>query len=710
MQLDTQLTDAFRLQAKQKNALETLEVETVGELLRHFPHRYINREQTLLIKDLADDMQVTAHGRLKNLKTKKTRKKGIPMTTARLEDGTGSVKVVWFHQAYIGQMVEEGQPVKLTGTFKEKDGELSVANPEFKKITTDEIDITGGSFVLPVYPSVHGISSKWIYHKIQQILADKELLSELKDPIPTSVRKDLRLPDIQTAMVWIHSPRKIEHAEVARKRFAFEEVFSIQLAKKQLRRALDAEESYQIEMEYDDLDDFLDHFDFDPTAAQIRSIKEILKDLASEQAMSRLLEGDVGSGKTFVAAATAYGVVNTPPKGREFGTLQVAYMAPTEILARQQFAGFVEQFAHLPIDMGLITGSGCRKFPSKIDDTKATDISRTQLLKWVKEGTISMLVGTHSLIQKEVQFKNLAYVIIDEQHRFGIKQRAELVKKDGPLPHLLSMTATPIPRTLALTAYGDLDLSLIDEKPIGRESAKTKLVEEKQRKQVYTKLREKLAAGRQAYVITPRIDIPDPEDDYALDVMSVEEMTEKLARQFPNFAVGSLHGRMNNKEKEQVMQEFDDGEIDILVSTSVVEVGVNVPNATTIIIENAEQFGLAQLHQLRGRVERSREKAHCFLFAKVQAAKTKERLEALENSSDGFELAEADLEIRGPGALIGARQSGLADIAMEALENLELVERAGSAATELLEDDPNLKNYPDTEARVAPLREAAHFE
>lgn len=709
MHLDTQLKEAFRLQAKQKNGLETLGVETVGGLLRHFPHRYINREETVLIKDLEDDMQVTVFGRLKNLETKKTRNKGIPMTTATLADKTGSVAVVWFHQAYIGKMVDEDQPVKLTGTFKIKDGGLQVANPEFKEISEDDINITG-SFVLPVYPSVRGISSKWIYHKIQQLLADKNLLRELRDPIPEAVRKDLHLPDIQTAMIWIHSPKKLAHAEVARKRFAFEEVFSVQVAKKQLRRALDAEESFEIEMEYSDLDNFLSRFDFDPTSAQERSIKEILKDLGSPNAMSRLLEGDVGSGKTFVAAATAYGVVNTPPKGRDFGNLQVAYMAPTEILARQQFAGFVEQFAHLPIDMGLITGSGCRKFPSKIDDTKSTDISRNQLLKWVKEGTISMLVGTHSLIQKEVQFKNLAYVIIDEQHRFGIAQRAELVKKDGPLPHLLSMTATPIPRTLALTAYGDLDLSIVDEKPVGRESAETKLIPEKQRKQVYGKIEEKLIAGRQAYVVTPRIDIPDPEDDYALDVMSVEEMSEKLARQFPDWTIGILHGQMNNKDKEAVMNKFEAGDIDILVSTSVVEVGVNVPNATTIIIENAEQFGLAQLHQLRGRVERSTEKAHCFLFAKVQAAKTKERLEALENSSDGFELAQADLEIRGPGALIGARQSGLADIAMEALENIELVDRAGSAATDLLEKDPDLKKHPDTEARVAPLREAAHFE
>jgi len=321
-----------------------------------------------------------------------------------------------------------------------------------------------------------------------------------------------------------------------------------------------------------------------------------------------------------------------------------------------------------------------------------------------------MVVGTHSLIQKEVQFQNLAFVIIDEQHRFGIGQRAELVKKDGPLPHLLSMTATPIPRTLALTAYGDLDLSVLDERPLNRQSAETAIASESDRPDVYKKVREKLKEGRQAYVICSQIDKADENNRYARDAISVEEMAERMKKEFSDFSVGTLHGRMNNKDKEEIMNKFDQGEIDILVSTSVVEVGVNVPNATTIIIENAENFGLAQLHQLRGRVERSEMAAHCFLFGSIKAERTKERLEALENSNDGFVLAQADLEIRGPGALIGARQSGLADIAMAALENLPLVERAGSAASTLLDQDPQLENHLATLERIEPLKDAAHFE
>ncbi|MEX2369282.1 MAG: ATP-dependent DNA helicase RecG [Candidatus Paceibacterota bacterium] len=717
--LETPLKEVFRLQAKQKHGLETLEIETVGDLLYHFPHRYTSEGEYRQVENIEAGETVVLRGTLENLQTKKSYRKKIPMATGTFSDSTGSIAVAWFHQPYIAKMITDGEAVEISGTVKEGKHGPEILNPEYRKISVDDVDgplFTEGDtkpdkdFLVPFYRASRGVSSQWLHHKIKTLLADQELLAQLADPIPSDVRDELKLPDIKRAMVWIHAPQKKSHAEVAEKRFSFEEVFAVQLAKKQLRRQLERQESFVIALDFSDLDDFFSRFDFDPTTAQKRAIKEILSDLRSPHAMSRLLEGDVGSGKTFVAAATAYGVVNTPPKGREHGALQVAYMAPTEILARQQFESFVEMFAHLPIEMGLITGSGCRKFPSKVDDTQATNISRNQLLKWIKEGVISMVVGTHSLIQKEVQFQNLAYVIIDEQHRFGIGQRAELVKKDGPLPHLLSMTATPIPRTLALTAYGDLDLSILDERPLNRQSAETTIVLESNRPNTYKKVREKLAAGRQAYVICSQIDKADVDNPYARDAMSVEEMTERMQKEFPDFTVESLHGRMNNKEKEEIMSSFDAGEIDILVSTSVVEVGVNVPNATTIIIENAENFGLAQLHQLRGRVERSEMAAHCFLFARVMAERTKKRLEALENSNDGFELAQADLEIRGPGALIGARQSGLADIAMGALENIALVERAGSAADNLIDTDPELTNHPATLKRIEPLKDAAHFE
>lgn len=717
MNLDTKLSDVFSPDKKTRGALTNLGIETVGNLLYHFPKRYITREEIAQAENVEDGMKAVLFGRLKKLETKKSYRKGIPMATGVFEDETGSLDVVWFNQPYIANMIKEGQLVKLVGQIKKRKSGYQIANPEHEKLA--ELPDTGPLFketegqelfMLPVYSRTKGVSSKWLYHKIKKLLSDKEFLNKLADPLPKNLREKFNLPEIKKALIWLHTPKKIDHAEIARKRFSFEELFAVQLLKKRQRWQLDQKDSFPIAADYDDLADFLERFEFTPTGAQTRAIKEILGDFRSQHAMSRLLEGDVGSGKTFVAAATAYAAVTTSPKGREFGHLQTAYMTPTEILARQQFASFVEYFAHLPVEIALITGSGCRKFPSKIDDTRATDISRNQLLKWIKEGVVSIVVGTHSLIQKEVQFDNLAYVIIDEQHRFGVNQRAELVKKDGTMPHLLSMTATPIPRTLALTIYSDLDLSVIDERPPGRKTAKTKLVDEKDRKETYDFLREKLTADEQAYVICPRIEEPDPEEEGVLEVASVDEMAQKLKKEFSEFNVKKLHGQMNNKDKEGVMSEFEDGEINILVSTSVVEVGVNVKNATTIIIENAERFGLAQLHQLRGRVQRSKRQAHCFLFAEMQTEKTKERLVALEEAEDGFELAEKDLEIRGPGAMVGTRQSGITDIAMEALENIELVAASGEAAEEIVNDDPELADYPELKKRVERIAGSSHFE
>jgi ATP-dependent DNA helicase RecG len=424
------------------------------------------------------------------------------------------------------------------------------------------------------------------------------------------------------------------------------------------------------------------------------------------------LEGDVGSGKTAVAATIAYTVVTTQPEKQDYGNLQVAYMAPTEILAQQHFESFIELFKHLPVQVGLITGSGCKKFPSKVNPEKATDISRSQLLKWVKNGEIPILVGTHALIQKTVEFKNLAFVVIDEQHRFGTKQRKHLRhKEDMVLPHLLSMTATPIPRTLALTVYGDLDITLLDEMPAGRKQVITEIVLPTKRKEAYERIKNELAAGRQAYVICPRIDEPDPNKEAALNVKSVKEEAKRLKKEvFPKNEVGILHGKMTKKEKEDVMREFKNGKIDILVATSVVEVGVNVPNATVIVIEGAERFGLAQLHQLRGRVIRSTYQSYCFVFADSKSESSLERLQNMVKAKNGFELAEFDLAQRGAGDLYGRKQWGLSDLGMEALRNIKMVEAARGEAVMLIDSDLILTDYPLLKKITEEKREKIHFE
>jgi ATP-dependent DNA helicase RecG len=439
--------------------------------------------------------------------------------------------------------------------------------------------------------------------------------------------------------------------------------------------------------------------------------------MRGERPMSRLLEGDVGSGKTAVAATTAYAVITSKPLGQKFGNLQVAYMCPTEILATQHFESFIQFFSYMPIRIGLITGSGCKVFPSKVNPKGWTDISRTQLLKWVAEGTVAVLIGTHALIQKSVKFKHLAYVIIDEQHRFGMKQRAALIKKNcgedhfSPAPHLLSMTATPIPRTLALTLYGDLDLTLLDELPAGRKQIITENVMPDDRGRVYEKIRNELRAGRQAYVICPRIDEPDPTKEMALNAKSVKEEAKRLKRDiFPEYEIGIMHSKMSSIEKERIMNEFKLGTIHILCSTSVIEVGVNVPNATIIIIEGAERFGLAQLHQLRGRVQRSSHQAYCYAFTETTSEKSLARLQSLVTAKNGFELAELDLQARGAGELSGIKQWGISDIAMEALKNMKMVEAARNEAIRIIAEDVNLKKYPDLKLVVDEAEKTQHFE
>jgi ATP-dependent DNA helicase RecG len=428
--------------------------------------------------------------------------------------------------------------------------------------------------------------------------------------------------------------------------------------------------------------------------------------------MGRLLEGDVGSGKTFVAAVSAYATVMTKPSGKTVGSLQVAYMAPTEILATQHFESFISYFSHLPINIALITGSGCRKFPSKTNPKSWTDISKNQLLKWVANGEIPVVIGTHALIQKSVKFKNLGLVIIDEQHRFGTSQRQKLARKDGLYPHLLSMTATPIPRTLALTVFGDLDLTLLDEMPAGRKPIITQIILPNKREEVYEKIRQELALGRQAYIICPRIDEPDPNKEMALLAKSVKEEAKRLKKSvFPEYEIGILHSKLKDDEKERVMQNFKKGLIKILVATSVVEVGVNVPNATTIIIEGAERFGLAQLHQLRGRVLRSNHQAYCYVFAETKSKVSIERLRALQASANGFELAEYDLKLRGPGELGGNKQWGISDIGMEAIKNIKMVEVARFEAENLIAKDENLQNYPLIRQKLSERqKEEIHFE
>jgi ATP-dependent DNA helicase RecG len=721
MNPNSKIEDIFRLKPEQKKALKKLRLETAEDLLRHFPAHYSDPGERTETSKLKPGEKVILYGTLSGLKARKGWKSKIPMAEGTFEDAEGKIKVIWFNQPYIAKMAPEKTPIKLEGKISERGGRLAITNPEIERIpilpeqTKSMLysDRQAGKqeySILPTYRESRGITSRWFFHAIQKIIGEK-LHEALPDPVPAEILKRYNLPTLRTALVWIHNPKNAKEAKAARKRFAFEEVFLIQIANQRIRQSIAEEPSFEIKVPEEKIKAFTDRFPFTPTGAQTRAVGEILKDFETSHAMSRLLEGDVGSGKTFVAATTAHAVVTTPPKGRKFGNLQVAYMAPTEILANQHFESFIEYFSHLPINIGLITGSGCKKFPSKVSPTGWTNISRSQFLKWVESGDIPIVIGTHALIQKSVKFKHLAYVIIDEQHRFGVRQRKSLASKQKEIPHLLSMTATPIPRTLALTIYGDLDLSLLDENPVGRKEVETKLVPPSEREQTYEEIRKEISSGRQAFVICPRIEAPDPEKENALQLRSVEEETERLRKEvFPELSIESLHGKMLPKDKEGVMKKFEAGDIDILVSTSVVEVGVNVPNATIIVIEGADRFGLAQLHQLRGRVKRSSYQARCFLFTDSKSKISRDRLKALGEAKSGFELAELDLSLRGAGELTGGRQWGISDVGMEAIRNLDMVTAARKEAEVLVKKDPDLKKLPELKEKSDKYQKALHME
>ena len=755
MYLNDNIESHFRIDLNQKKALSRLGITKVCDFLYYFPTRYTDITEFRHISTLKNGETATIIGIISNLKTKKGFKSKIPMGQAVITDMTGKINIVWFHQPYLAKMLHSGSTVRVTGKISvSKSYGLTLTNPEINKEDILPIDLNDSLFQkkeldaqygFPIYPESKGITSKWMYHAIGKILKN-DCVKNILDYLDKEILNKYKLPSLHTALVWIHSPQKKEHAEIARKRFAFEEVFFIQLARQQERKKYEELFSYKLIVKDSDIKDFVSRFPFKPTLAQDNTIKTILEDLKKDKPMSRLVEGDVGSGKTFVAATVAYAVIKNRPVGQNFGNLQVAYMAPTEVLATQLFENFIKYFEHTGISIALITSSGCRKFPSKSASWKDgkqiktwTSISKNQLLKWIKNGEIPIVIGTHSLISKSVEFDDLGLVIIDEQHRFGTNQRMKLAKKEGHSPHYLSMTATPIPRTLALTIYGDLDLSIIDEMPEGRKKVITEIVGENKRGEAYEKIKKELEEGRQLYVICPKIEeaeevgqiIPgsiteadEPstsknssrnllraDGNNLSDLKAVTSEAKRLKKDiFQNYNIDIMHSKMTKEKKEKVMKDFAEHKIDILVSTSVIEVGVNVENATVIIIEGAERFGLAQLHQLRGRVIRSTYQSYCYLFADAKTDKTTDRLKALTKASNGFELAELDLSLRGAGLLGGDKQWGITDLGMEALKNIKMVEAARTEAIEIIQKDIDLKSSPLLAETLKNKNIKLHFE
>lgn len=719
MKLNDLIENFFRLDAVKKKGLAKLKIKTIHDLLRHFPSRYEKIQNFQSTTDIqTSEIQkgnlISLKGRILKIENKKTKKR-IGIISADFSDGENNLKVLWFNQPYIAKIIKEGDALILTGKISQnKKGELYFSNPFFSKYVEDDAFSLHGSRraaqIYPVYSETRGITSKWFHFTLIKALKElNESKSEIRDFIPAEILKKYHLPDLKSAYFYIHSPKNLKNAEAARKRFAFEEIFLIQLNRIKNRILRNLNPSFKIDVDYNNLKRFIDSFGFELTGAQKKAVFRICEDFKKNEPMSRLLHGDVGSGKTIVAVAASYIVSQNG--------FQIAYLAPTEILARQHFNTFMDFFGN-SVKIGLLTSSVCEKFPSKVNAEKSVHISRTRLLKWTKEGDIKILIGTHSLIQEKVLFKNLGIAIIDEQHRFGVSQRFKIVNKSGAeIPHLLSMSATPIPRTLALTIYGDLDLTLIDELPPNRKKIITYIVPPSERQRAYEQIREEIKTGRQAYIICPRIELKTEDEDEAdankikIEMKAVKDEYEKLSKNvFQEFNLGMLHGKLNPKEKEKIMADFKNKKINILISTSVIEVGIDVPNANCILIEGADRFGLAQLHQLRGRVMRSYFQSYCFILSESNSLKTLKRLASLKKAENGFELAEYDLKFRGAGELSGRKQWGVSDIAMEGIANIKMVEAARVAAFDLLKEDLNLKNYPMLKEKAEIYNSVLHWE
>jgi len=671
--------------------LQYLGITTVGDLLWYVPFRYDDFSQMVPIAEVTPGLVVTVRGTVATIKTMRSWKRHLLITDAIIDDGTGQLHAQWFGQFYVGKTLAAGDLVSLAGKADERRG-ISLVNPAYEKITAVKAEkgTTHTGRLVPVYKVTRGLTPKQLRFLIERTLA---LLPAVAETLPAEIILAEKLPALREALTDIHFPKNQRRLEAAQARFRFEELLLIQLQNRLVRRKLAASTSPAIPFQEVAIKKGVKALPFQLTAAQRRSTWEIIRDLERGHPMNRLLEGDVGSGKTLVAALA---VLNVAAAGA-----QTVLMAPTDILAQQHYATFRRLLSPYGVKVGLLTRT------SRLNSAGET-LKRPQFLAALKAGEIEVLVGTHAIIQPSVKWHRLALAIVDEQHRFGVAQRSALqqVNDNKILPHFLSMTATPIPRSLALTLYGDLDVSLLDEMPPGRQPVATTVVPPAEQDKTYQFVAEQIKVGRQVFVICPLIDHAD-----TLAARSVTEMYQHLTTKvFPTVAIGLLHGKLPAVQKEAVMADFVAGKTKILVATSVIEVGVDIPNASVMIIEGAERFGLAQLHQFRGRVGRGQHQSYCFLFSDSASETALKRLQAVVATNDGFKLAEYDLHQRGPGELLGTTQSGLPELKFATLFDVVAIKHSQQWAEQLLQRDVTLRQWPGLRAQLAAVVRRVHLE
>ena len=667
--LQTPIENLYLVGPARAKLLKHLGIKTLEDLLFYFPRAHQDLSKFTPVAELELGTFGNIKAKVLTIRSFRTKVRRFTLTQAQVEDDSGTITCVWFNQPFLSKVIKPNQTYIFSGKVLKSKNKLQLQNPVYEEEKEEQVHT---SRVVPVYPLTAHLTQKVLRSIIKSYL-DKTIIPEY---LPSSILLAEQLPDEDLAVKTFHFPDDWQALKSAQKRLAFDEIFTTQLRVLLYKKSRTKETAYKIKP-VKTLKEKINSLPFQLTNSQSEALKDVLADFKNSYPANRLLEGDVGSGKTVIAALAMWTAANN--------NLQSALLCPTEVLAQQHYVNFLKLFLNDGFDIAILTGSSIR--------LNGNPVSRETLLAQIQSGKVKIVLGTHALLEEKVKFKNLSLVVIDEQHRFGVQQRATLKQINNA--HLLSMSATPIPRTLALTLYGDLDISRLTQLPSGRLPIKTELVVEQNRILIYNFIKNEINSGRQAFVICPLIEESDK-----LGVKSATTEYQKLSEQiFPEFTIGLLHGRLKPAEKEKIMKQFQDNQIQILVSTSVVEVGVDVPNATIMIIEGAERFGLAQLHQFRGRVGRSSYQSYCFLFSDDQNASVNPSLQAIVKSTDGFELAEEDLKIRGGGNLYGTEQSGYS-FKIATLSNRELVERSKRYAQKLIDDDPEFRQYPLLGARI----------